>query len=247
MTGSVRHAALVAILALAQVTWLAGAAHAQPEPSAPSPPAPTPDEELERARALFGRGQFTEAREVLLRAYQQQPSPALLFALGQVELNLGHPAEAIAYYEKFIATGPSEDELSLAQQAIGAAQMQLSLRASPTPPPSPPPPPPPPRRRPPRWDSNGTRLVLLGGIGIAAAAGLFVYGGRLADDQTGTLAEYDAQVDRARLWRWIGVGVGAAGVLTIGAAIVRWRTSGGLEVSAAPRAGGVAVSLERRW
>ncbi len=232
-------AVLVAIFALA------GAARAEPQPSAPPPqPAPQPapsDEELDRARALFGRGQFAEAREVLLRAYELRPRAALLFALGQVELNLGRPREAIAYYEKFIATGPSEDDRSLAQQAIGAAQMQLSLRAAP------PPEPPRPRRRPPRWDGHGTRIVLLGGIGIATGAGMFAYGGRLAEDHTGTLSEYDARVDRARRWRWIGVGVAAAGAAAIGAAIVRWRLSGGIEVGAAPRAGGAAVSMERAW
>ena len=223
----------------------AGAARAQPTPTAPDAPAPAPtaptDDELARARALFERGDFAQARVVLLEAYKLHPAPALLFALGQVELNLGHPREAIEYYERFIATGPSEQDLSLAQQALGAAQMQLSMSAAA------PPEQPRRRRRPPRWDANGTRLVILGGVGIATGAGLFVYGGRLTEDETGTLSEYDARVDRARRWRWIGAGVAAAGALTIGAAIVRWRTSGGLEVRAAAHPAGAAVSLRRRW
>jgi tetratricopeptide (TPR) repeat protein len=217
------------------------------EPAKPEPPAEPAgsqpaDEDLVRVRAMFERGELAAARELLLRAYEQNPRPALLFALGQVELNLGHPQEAIDYYEKFIATGPSEDEIALAQQAIGAARMQLSLK-----PPPPPPPAPQKRRRPPRWDANDTRISILGGIAVAAGAGLVYYARRLGDDQSGTLSEYDARLDRARLWQWTGVGVGAAGAIAIGAAIVRWRTSGGLEVIAAPAAGGATASLERRW
>ncbi len=258
MTGPVRPARR--LLALVPIAWLAGAAHAQPEPppqeppaqeppaqeqpaQEPSPPEPpaAPDEELDRARALFAAGKFAEAREVLLRAHEVRPRGALLFALGQVELNLGRPREAIEYYERFIATGPSEDELSLAQQAIGAAQMQLSMRDAP------PPEPPAPRHRPPRWDTHGTRIVLLGGIAIAAGAGMFAYGLRLPEDQSGPLSEYDARVGRAVRWQWIGAGVAAAGAAAIGVAIVRWRMSGGIEVIAAPRPGGAAVSLGRRW
>lgn len=119
--------------------------------------------------------------------------------------------------------------------------MQLSMNTAP------PPEPPKPQRRPPRWDANDTRITILGGLGIAAGAGLFVYGGRLAEDETGTLSAYEARVDRAKRWRWIGGGTAATGALAIGAAIVRWRTSGGLEVRAAARAGGGAISLERWW
>lgn len=216
-------------------------APASDAPAPDAPPAPAPDEDLARARTLFESGRFTEAREVLLRAHELRPRAALLFALGQVELNLGRPREAIAYYEQFIATGPSEDELALAQQAIGAAQMQLSIG------PAPRPEAPAPRRRPPRWDTGGTWIVILGGAAIGAGAGMFVHGGRLADDRSGTLSEYDARVDRARTWRWIGAGAAAAGVAAIGVAIVRWRLSGGLEIVAAPRPGGAAVSLGRAW
>lgn len=208
---------------------------------APAEPPPA-DEDVTRARALFERGELAAARALLLRAYEQDPRPALLFALGQVELNLGRPQAAIDYYEKFIATGPSDDEVSLAQQAIGAARMQLSLK-----PPPPTPEPPKPKYRPPRWDVNGTRIALLGGIGVAAGAGLIFYARRLGGDQTGTLSEYDARIDRARIWQWTGAGVAAAGAIAIGAAIVRWRTSGGFEVVAAPTAGGASASLGARW
>src|SRR5690349_15511918 len=124
MTGPVRPMALAALLALA------ASARAEPEP--PKPPAPQPPKpeppapppaQLRAPRALSGGGQFAQARAPLLEAYQAPPHHALLFALSQVELNLGHPREAIVYYEKFSATGPGEDELSLAQQALGAAQM----------------------------------------------------------------------------------------------------------------------------
>jgi tetratricopeptide (TPR) repeat protein len=216
---------------------------ASPPPSDPPPPA---DDDLARARELFQRGELAAARALLIRAYERTQRPALLFALGQVELNLGNPQAALDYYEKFIATGPSDDEVSLAQQAIGAARMQLSLKTQPPPPP--PPSPPQRRHRPPRWDANDTRIALFGGIAIAAGGGLIYYARDLATDQTGTLSEYGARIDRARLWQWTGIGVASAGALAIGAAILRWRTSGGFEVIATPTAGGgAAATLGRRW
>lgn len=214
---------------------------ASPPPADPSPP-PAADD-LARARELFQRGEHAAARALLLRAYEQTQRPALLFALGQVELNLGNPQAAIDYYEKFIASGPSDDEVSLAQQAIGAARMQLSIKAQP-----PAPSPPQRRHRPPRWDTNDTRIAILGGIAIAAGGGLVYYARDLATDRIGTLSEYDARIDHARRWQWTGIGVASAGALAIGAAILRWRTSGGFEVIATPTAGGgAAATLGRRW
>ena len=55
------------------------------------------DDHVARARAAHDRGDFVLARDELLAAYKIEPRPALLFALGQVELNLGHYKEAIDY------------------------------------------------------------------------------------------------------------------------------------------------------
>jgi hypothetical protein len=62
-----------------------------------------------------------------------------LFALGQVELNLGHFAKAIDYYERFIASEPGAEQTALAQQAIGAARAKLAEKPPVVAPPRPPP------------------------------------------------------------------------------------------------------------
>src|SRR5262245_20944396 len=81
---------------------------------------------ITRARSLLEHGDAKAARTELATAYKSDPRPDLLFALGQVELNLGNFQVAIDYYEKFIATGPGEEQVSLAEQGIGAARLRLS-------------------------------------------------------------------------------------------------------------------------
>src|SRR6185503_4156621 len=100
-----------------------------PEPSGPViPPA---------LRRAYEEGDFETVRRELLKAYRLAPEPQILFALGQVELNLGNYEAAIRYYEKFIESGPSDEQAALAQQAIGAARMRKS-QPKPKPAPEPP-------------------------------------------------------------------------------------------------------------
>src|ERR1043166_6035326 len=84
------------------------------------------DAHLARVRELYEKRDFARARDELLEAYKHEPRPELLFALGQVELNMGHFAQAIDYYERFIATNPGADQVALAQQAIGAARARIA-------------------------------------------------------------------------------------------------------------------------
>jgi tetratricopeptide (TPR) repeat protein len=178
---------------------------------------------IAKARELVGRGEFAAARDELQAAFATEARPELLFALGQVELNLGNYPEAIAYYERFIATGPAEDQIALAQQAIGAARMRIV-----TPPPEAPAPitriverPQPVYRR--QWRLENTGLVALGGAMAIASGVLFVHAGRLGDDRSGSLADYDDRVDQARTERWTGLALGVLGVTASAIAIVRWR------------------------
>jgi len=145
--------------------------------------------------------------------YHHDPRPDLLFALGQVELNIGHYEKAIDYYEKFIASDPGAEQVALAQQAIGAARARLAEKPAP-------PPRPPPHRA---WDLEDTGLAALGGTTLLVGTGLIVYAHRLAGDRSGTLSDYEDRVSQAELTQWIGVGCLAAGVVAIGSAVLRWR------------------------
>lgn len=201
------------------------------------------DAGLQRARELYAHGDFAQAREALLAAYERDPRPALLFALGQVELKLGHYQAAIDYYERFTATDPDPSQAALAEQAIGAARMALSR-----PPPQPQPQPATPRRPPQReFDKLDSALVLGGGLAAAASGILFYEMSQLANDRSGTLAAYQHRVDRARLARVGGVAVAATGAIAIAAALVRWRlhlVDTEVEIQVAPT--GVGVTVGRR-
>jgi tetratricopeptide (TPR) repeat protein len=213
------------------VRWLALAALLIAAPAA----AETADDHLAKVRELYDKGDFGHARDELLAAYQLEPRPELLFALGQVELNLGHFAVAIDHYEKFIATGPAADQIALAQQAIGAARARLSEKPSVAPPPAPPP-----HRA---WDAIDTTITALGAATLGTGAGLVLYGQHLGHDHSGSLAAYDRRVSRANRTEWIGAGCIAAGALAVGAAVLRWRVhlvDVELQPIAAPHTAGVS-------
>jgi len=207
----------------------ASAAHAQ-----------TADEHLARVRELYDRRDFAHARDELLAAYRLQPRPELLFALGQVELNIGHFATAIDYYERFIATGPGADQVALAQQGIGAARARLAEQPAAAP-----------RPRPPAhrvWDVEDTGLAALGGATAVVGAGLIIYGYHNANDRSGTLSAYDDRLAQATVTQWAGAGCLTAGVLAIGGAVLRWRlhlVDTEVQAIATPRSAGVA--WVQRW
>ncbi len=211
-----------------------------------------PDEPREwtltgRAREAHQRGDFTEARRLLLEAYELSPLPALLFALGQEEFNLGNYDAALAYYERFIATEPSPEQIELAQQAIGATRMRRAqaLRDAEAERQRPAPPPPTPRvlhHR--RWKVEDSGVVALGGIAAILGGGLVVYSRSLAFDRSGTLADYDARLENARTTRWTGIGIASAGILVVGLAVLRWRLrpdGPAMTATLTPSGGGLAV------
>jgi tetratricopeptide (TPR) repeat protein len=171
---------------------------------------------FEAARLAFDRHNYESARDELLAAYQLDPDPKDLFALGQAEFHLGHYKEAIEYYTRFKATNPPPEQAALAEQAIGAARVKLST------PPEPPrtPPPPPPHRQ---WDRIDTAVAISGGVAILGGAGLVGLSVHEVDDRTGTLMAYDHRVAEAHTLRTVGIATAAAGALAIGAALLRWR------------------------
>lgn len=212
-----------------------GASASAGEPQGPTCPTSC---HVDKARALLRKGDAAGARAELTTAYAIDPEPALLFALGQVELELKNYTAAITYYERFIATDPGEDQVALAQQAIGAARMGIAQ--------PPPKPPKPTTRVERRWHVENTGLVVLGGAAIAVGGGLVYYAYREGSDTSGTLRDYDDRLDQARTLRLTGVGVAAAGTLAISLAIVRWRLDR-TEIRLAPTTGGATVAVGHRW
>lgn len=208
--------------------------------AATSARADTVDDHLARGRALYDQGDFAHARDELLAAYQLEPRPELLFALGQVELHLGQYAQAIEAYEQFIATNPAADQAALAQQAIGAARAKLAEKPAVAPPPRPPP-----HRA---WDVVDTGIAAGGGATLALGAGLAIYGHHRATDHSGTLSQYNARFSRATLTQWIGAGCLAAGALAAGGAVLRWRIHlVDTEIQPVAMPGTAGVTWTGRW
>ena len=216
-------------------------ARADDPPPTPTPsPSPSADDHVSRARDFHAKGDFLHARDELLAAYQIDPRPALLFALGQVELNLGHYKQAIDYYERFKQTNPPPDQAALAEQAIGAARLELQR-----PPPQPPKPPPPPPHR--EWDGYDAAIAVTGTAALVASGALFYESSHLAQQRGGSLAAYSGRIDRAHVARDAAIGCAAGGVLAFGAAVLRWRlhlVDTEISVEASPTS--AAVSLGRR-
>ena len=207
-----------AVLAGLVLVLAAASARADsPEPDGPPP-------NYTRLRELQQQGDWDGVRRELLKLYALDPMPQLLFALGQAELNLHNYKAAIEYYEKYIATGPGEKEVALAQQAIGAARLKLSEPVDEPPPVDPPPPidtsPPPPPSEGRRWTLTHTGLVAFGGAAVLVGTGLLIYSRSLGNDRSGTLMQYDGRLDQAHTTRWTGLGIAAAGTLLVGVTLV---------------------------
>ena len=219
-------------LVIAITAMLSGTAHAD----TPTPPT---DDVMIRIRELYAKGDLLGVRRELLAAYEATQHAALLFALGQIEFNLRNWQSAIDYYEQFIATNPPDEQVSLAQQGIGAARIEMQRERD-----KPPAPPPPkPRRR--VWLVADTVLVAVGGGAAVLGAGAILYGRHLGDDHGGSLAAYDARADRARAYQWTGTGLVAAGLVTAGVAVLRWRLrpdDGEIAVSASGTGATVSVT-----
>jgi len=208
----------------------------EPDPQSPDrrPPPPHDTPDISGIRQLYEARDFLGVRRALLAAYEKTHEPGLLFALGQVEIQLEHYQAAIDYYEKFVATKPPQDQIDLAQQAIAAARLQITKQK-------------PPRHR--YWTGGDTALIVIGVAAIGAGAGGFLYGHHKGDVHDGTLTDYDRRLDRARLLQIGSVGLAATGAATIGLALIRWRLrpEDGYEVSATAEAGGGSVMVSGRW
>jgi tetratricopeptide (TPR) repeat protein len=199
----------------------------------------------EDMRKAYNSGDYESARKSALDCYKLDPNPKLLFALAQIEFNLGHYQSAIDYYEKFKATNPPADQAALAEQGLGAARAELDRPPTPpTPPPKATPPPPPPHRD---FDGIDTALAITGTVALAGSGVLFYEAGHLSQNRAGSLATYSQRIEHAVLVRDVGLTSAAGGALVLGAALLRWRlhlVETTVTVDASPTS--ATVSLVRR-
>ena len=236
------------VIPLAVLAALASSAHAD----SPETPPPSP---VELATQLYKDGKYAEALVELDKAYALDPQPKLLYAIGQVHVKLGRCPDAIAFYDKFLATNPDAGPASSARQAIEACK-----KAAPPPEPTPPPPtpepiplPPPPEVTPLYKDPIGGALV---GAGvIAGVVGIVIYRGARADlDGAETAKTYQASeklVDSGHSKRTYAAIAGGGALVLIGAGVihmvVRDRGSSERAVAVTPATGGAIVTWSGRF
>ncbi len=73
---------------------------------------------IDKATAFHGEGKFKEALDELTLAYALDPKPELLYAIGQVHVQLGNCQQAISFYQRFLSTKPAAGPASAAKEAI---------------------------------------------------------------------------------------------------------------------------------
>lgn len=93
----------------------------------------------EHAEQLYGRGDYADALIELQAAYDLRPTPRLLLPIGQAHRKLGHFAEAVRAYERFLAADAAiAPELRARVLSYIAEARALMPRAgAPEPPPAP--------------------------------------------------------------------------------------------------------------
>lgn len=228
---------------------------------------------VSRATELHNASKFREALDELKTAYALDPAPLLLYAMGQIHVSLGECEQAIAYYERFLASKPSARSAALAHQAIETCKTNppppidaaTSDQPAPAGIPRPiikvvmPPAPPPPRTveaRPARpWYSDHVANALVASGVVTGVVSLVVYRSAVGDrERANASASYDTYaslIARAHTKRAyaIGLGVGGAALATAGVlhVVLRGRETSDEGIQIQPSRSGAAMSWVGRF
>jgi tetratricopeptide (TPR) repeat protein len=180
---------------------------------------------IDQATAAYQAGNADAAVEALGHAYEIRPVPIILFNIGRAHELGGHYAEAIQFYDRFLATNPEPDAAQGARDARQSAQHALEERqraqaaaaaaSSAPPPPGPTPHPRAATGRPIRIH----HIALVGGGGALAIAGV-VFGvlalsnqSNFQNTQNPTLrATYQERGQRDAILADVGITVGVLAV-----------------------------------
>jgi len=185
---------------------------------------------LDRATQLHKDGKLAESLDELKTAYALDPQPQLLFAMGQVHVQLGECPQAIVYYERFLETKPAAETATVTREAIE------TCKTNPPPPIQTRPAPVEPKLAPAPAPVQTTTTVLAtpwytdylgdglvaGGV-VAGIVGIVLYRGALSDrddaDRASDYQAFSSLVDGAHTKRTAALvfGIGGAALVTAGA------------------------------
>jgi tetratricopeptide (TPR) repeat protein len=222
---------------------------------------------MNRATELYQEGKYAEALNELTIAYTLDPRPEMLYAIGQMHVQLGNCPQAILFYERFLTTNPDSVPAAAAAEAIETCRKTPDATSKPEPPPpepppppeqppEPPPPPPPPLpEQPGRWYADKPGGALLGGgIVLGVIAAVTYVSARSDLDDAEAASDYQAHadlVDDAHSKRTLAAVLGAVAVGVTGAAVTRYvlvqRAESSVTVGVAPTRGGGLVTWSGRF
>lgn len=205
---------------------------------------------IDKATAFHGEGKFKEALEQLTLAYALDPKPELLYAIGQVHVQLGNCDQAISFYERFLGTKPAAGPAAAAKEAIATCKNAPPpevkpdpepVQQKPDPEPMPQQPDPEPQPLPqPRpetptsvegkpWYKDVVGDALVGGGIVCGVLGVVFYTQMNAkyDDsedrsKADTVEEYNDLRDQAKAKGNLALGFGIGSVVLIGAGVARY-------------------------
>jgi tetratricopeptide (TPR) repeat protein len=200
---------------------------------------------IARAQTAHDAGKFTDALNELVTAYTLDPQPQLLYAIGQVQRDLGRCDQAITYYKRFLETHPDHDSAAVAEEAIASCKDQPTKPPDePHPPPPPPPPPQPPRpvaapADAPAFYTDKLGDALVGAGVVAGVVAIVEYKSALSDlDSADKAATFDARAkleDDAHGKRTLAVVFAIGGVALAGGGVAHYllHDRGGAETGVA--------------
>jgi len=220
------------------------------------------------ATTLHQQRHWRKALDELNIAYTLDPEPELLYAIAQLHVALGECPQAITFYERYIASKPTEAREAVARKAIAICKTnppppEPSADDEPTARPPAPPPPPPPAPAPVQvapsppappvdqpWYRDTVGDVLVGGGVVAGVVALVSYRSALSDlDGANAATTYPAQsqlYDSAQSSRNIALVTGAGAVVLVGVGVFHYlahhERAEPAHVGVAPATGGALVT-----
>jgi tetratricopeptide (TPR) repeat protein len=211
---------------------------------------------VDHATTLFHDKQYRAALDELNTAYTLDPQPRLLYAIGQVHVQLGECDQAATFYDRFLASKPDTGVAAAAHEAIAACKAGAESAgsgsagsgatgsggsaAAPAEPP------------PPTWygDHLADGLVIGGAISLVLSVGLYADArgqASSAGDQP-TYQQAQAEYSHARSNVGAAILFGIAGAALVGGGVYHFlQHRPDRSVTVAPTAGGVAVSWGGRF
>ncbi|HSJ99904.1 MAG TPA: tetratricopeptide repeat protein [Kofleriaceae bacterium] len=226
---------------------------------ADEPPDPRPAAKpfIDAGVAAYEAGDYETAIRELEAAHRIDPQPAILYAWAQALRLSGRCAEAIAVYQRYLATDPNAAQTTAAQHGISLCERTRPAEPAPdtAPPATPPATPPaaarsepapdpaiaPSQRR--RWyaDPLGGALVIGGAASLGVGVGLLVRSSQNRDAARDAMYREDfvELLDTATLQRRLGAASLGVGAALVAAGAVRY-------VTRRDRPGAVAVGVAGR-